>query len=113
MDINVNEKFLPIGTVLSLKKGTTKLMITGYCVTAPEIESTVYDYSACVYPIGYIDTKQACVFNHDSIDKIYHIGFINEEGKSLLSKLKDAYPELIDFALNKKDFKSVTKKDDK
>ena len=83
------EKFLPIGTVVLLKNATKKVMITGFYVKA-EGHEEVFDYTGCIYPEGVISSTQNCVFNHEQIDKIYHIGLIDEEEKKFKEVLKKA-----------------------
>ena len=83
------EKFLPIGTVVLLKNATKKIMITGFYVKA-EGQDHVFDYTGCIYPEGVISSTQNCVFNHNQIDKIYHIGMIDEEEKKFKEVLKKA-----------------------
>lgn len=82
------EKFLPLGTVVLLKTGKKKLMITGYCCTGKEAEGKVFDYSGCLYPEGIIKSDQALMFNHDQIDKVYHVGYVDEESQKFGELLK-------------------------
>ena len=41
----MQEKFLPIGSVVLLKGGTKKVMITGYCMKTAEYPDEVFDYN--------------------------------------------------------------------
>ena len=79
------DKFLPIGTVLMLKDGYKRLMITGYKCTS---NNKTYDYSGCLYPEGIITSDKALLFNHDQIMQVYHTGFINDDFKKLNESLK-------------------------
>ena len=47
----MNEKFLPIGTVVKLKGGTKKIMITSYLVFPNNRngKSEMFEYGACPY----------------------------------------------------------------
>ena len=45
-----NEKFLPIGTVVMLKGGKKRVMVTGFCVSPDEDKNKVYDYSGYKHP---------------------------------------------------------------
>ena len=84
----MNEKFLPIGTVVLLKGANKKLMVTGFGVKNPE-DNKIYDYSGCTYPEGIIDSRSIFLFNHSQIEKFFYMGYLNEEGirfKSYLSK---------------------------
>lgn len=74
----MNEKYLPIGTVCMLRNGKKRVMITGFCAIPKENKQKMYDYSGCVFPEGLIVSSQVCLFNHDQIDKIYHMGYIDD-----------------------------------
>ena len=85
---NVGEKFLPLGTVVMLKGASKRLMITGFCTMASEeAEGVMYDYSGCMYPEGVISSDQTALFNHDQIEKIYHMGLVDQEEKDFKIKL--------------------------
>ena len=77
-----------------LKGGSKRLMITGFCSVANDDKNTIYDYSGCMYPEGFLSSDQTALFNHDQIDKIYYMGLSDDEDKkfkeslnSLISKL--------------------------
>lgn len=80
-------KFLPIGTVVLLKGAKKRLMITGFCSFDEAKKDKAYDYTGCLYPEGIISSKQMALFNHDQIDKIYHLGYQDEEEKSFKQAL--------------------------
>lgn len=76
----IPEKYLPIGTVVMLKGGTKRVMIAGFCAIQPEDENKkVWDYSGCIYPEGFLTSNQTCLFDHDQIDQIYHLGLSGDE----------------------------------
>ena len=78
----MKEKFLPIGTVVLLKEGTKKVMITSFMIfTSGENgeEKKMFDYGACPFPEGIIDSSYAVGFNHDQIDQIVHLGLVDED----------------------------------
>lgn len=83
------EKFLPIGTVVMLKGGSKRAMITGFCSVADENQEKTYDYSGCIYPEGFLSSNQVCLFDHEQIEKIYHIGLIDEEEKQFKLRLNE------------------------
>ena len=85
----MREKFLPIGSVVLLKGGTKKAMITGFCSIAEEDKTKVYDYSGCVYPEGYLNSNQICLFDHDQIEEIFFIGYEDEEEKDFKKELAE------------------------
>lgn len=83
------EKYLPIGTVVMLKGGKKRAMITGFCSISGEDKSKVFDYSGCLYPEGFISSNQTLLFNHNQIDKIYYLGLADEEEKQFKQKLNE------------------------
>jgi len=98
----VREKYLPIGTVVLLKGGKKRAMITGFCSVAQENQEKIYDYSGCVYPEGYLSSNQVCLFDHDQIDKIFFLGYEDEEEKAFKEKLNS----IVSSIENKPDFES-------
>lgn len=89
----IKEKYLPVGTVVLLKNGKKRVMITGFCVT-PQGKNEAYDYCGCLYPEGFLTSNQNCLFNHNQIDKIFYMGLIDEEEINFKKQLKS----LIDMA---------------
>ena len=81
------KKYLPIGTVVMLKGGSKRLMITGFCSVANDDKNKVYDYSGCMYPEGFLSSDQTALFNHDQIDKIYYMGLSDDEDKKFKENL--------------------------
>lgn len=49
-----------------------------------------YDYSACLYPEGMLNSKDVVLFNHDQIQMIYFIGFQDIEELHFRSLLKNS-----------------------
>lgn len=84
------EKYLPIGTVVLLKEGKKRVMIIGFCAIPDGEDKKVFDYSGCLYPEGVIASDKMLLFNHDQIDKIYHLGLIDEEENIFKINLIDA-----------------------
>lgn len=83
----MREKYLPIGTVVLLKGGKKRAMITGFCSVAQENQEKIYDYSGCVYPEGYLSSNQVCLFDHSQIEKIFFLGYEDDEEKVFKDKL--------------------------
>ena len=81
------DKFLPIGTVVSTKKGKEKLMIIGFLTSDGENQSRIYDYSACVFPLGVYTNEATLVFDHSDIKEIYYIGYNDKKSKELSDNL--------------------------
>lgn len=82
------EKYLPIGSVVMLKGGKKRAMIIGFCSIPQEDKSKMYDYSGCLYPEGMIASDKILLFNHEQIEKIYCLGFSDEEEKQFKTNLK-------------------------
>lgn len=82
-----NDKYLPIGSVVLLKGGTKKAMVTGFCSVAEEDTGKMYDYTGCVYPEGFLDFDQICLFDHNQIEKVYHVGYVDDEEKAFKKEL--------------------------
>ncbi len=94
MDNNTNienktyEKYLPVGTVVMLKEGKKRAMITGFCcIGDKEKNKKVFDYSGCLYPEGFISANKFLLFDHEQIDKIYFLGYQDEEEKVFKERL--------------------------
>lgn len=84
---NVGEKYLPIGTVVMLKGGSKRVMITGFCSMPAEDNATMFDYAGCMYPEGFLSSDQTALFNHDQIETIYHLGLVDDEEKQFKTTL--------------------------
>ncbi len=91
--MSMKEKYLPIGTVVLLKEGTKRLMITGYCMASPSDPKNIFDYAGCLFPEGFILDKKVALFNHDEIEKIDHLGLEDDEQKEFIQKLKEIVKE--------------------
>ena len=101
----MKEKYLPIGTVVRLKGATKKIMIIGYCPLEKE-KNEMYDYSACLYPEGLIDSSRILLFNHDKIEQVYFEGNSDEEYQSINEQMKQMLGGI-------KDLKNIKFPDDK
>lgn len=88
------EKYLPIGSVVLLKGAKKRLMITGYSIIAKDNLGKIYDYSGCLYPVGFLSSDQTAVFNHDQIDKIFAIGYSDDEQKQFIQTLKEKMKDI-------------------
>lgn len=79
------KKYLPIGSVVVLKNGTKRIMIYG----RKQIQvgtQTEWDYIACLYPEGNINEDYMYLFNHNQIDKVYFMGYQDEEEFNFVEK---------------------------
>ena len=82
-------KYLPIGTVVMLKGGKKRVMITGFCSMANDNQGVMYDYSGCLYPEGFLSSNETALFNHDQIAQIYHLGLVDDEEKAFKASLNE------------------------
>ena len=101
-EIEIKDKYLPIGTVVLLKGGKKELMIVGYCIipTAGEMYGKegkikvdglkIFDYGAYFYPEGVSGHNDIFTFNHDQIEKVYYMGLVDNEEKEFKERLKQA-----------------------
>lgn len=84
---------LPIGSVVTLKKGTKKLMIIGRFQQNVKTKK-IYDYAGCLWPEGYMDKEHSYVFNHEDIDILYYLGMQDIEEFNFRSKLDEMIKKL-------------------
>ena len=68
----LNDKYLPIGTVVTLKNGSHRIMITGFTSMGSD-SGIVYDYVGCPYPEGFTSCGNMLYFYGKDIEKIDHI----------------------------------------
>ena len=85
----MEDKYLPIGSVVLLDGGTKRLMITGYCMQTEEQPGVLYDYSGCLYPEGLIRSDITSIFNHSQIKEIFFKGFDDSEGQEFRSTIME------------------------
>lgn len=83
------EKYLPIGSVVLLTGGTKRVMIYGRR-QIQEGTQTEWDYIACLYPEGNINSDYTFLFNHDQIKKVYHVGYQDDEEFNFTSEILTA-----------------------
>ena len=102
----MKERFLPIGTVGLLKGGKKEIMITSYCIFPNNVqmkdgqyitpEKKIFEYGACIYPEGVLDSNTICAFDHEQIDKILHMGYetpIQAELSKILNQGYEMYKQ--------------------
>lgn len=54
----------------------------------------MFDYSACLYPEGVIDSKKTLLFNHEQIEKIHFEGNNDAEFQTLNEKMRTMIKEI-------------------
>lgn len=88
--MNKYDKYLPLGTVAMLKNGKHRVMVVGYYAKLEDDENApFYDYIACLFPEGIFTTETTMAFNHEDIEKIYYMGYVDKEVKDFQVKLKE------------------------
>ncbi len=100
----IPEKFLPIGTVVTLKGADKRVMILSYLIfpTGEKEAKKMYDYGACSFPEGVVDSKVGIGFNHTDIEKIDHMGLKEDDEFKKLNDLLGKYGEDIKAEFKKK-----------
>lgn len=81
-----SEKYLPIGSVCSIRGNENLVMITGYFSMEYHKQIKVYDYRGTSYPIGNLGNSSFS-FNHSDITEIKFLGYQNENFQSLNRQL--------------------------
>lgn len=81
----MNEKILPLGSVVRLTNGTKKIMIEGYHMKAND-ENKIYTYCGVIWPEGHMENK-FCLFNPYQIEEVYFRGLENEETNKYAEKM--------------------------
>lgn len=90
----VGEKFLPVGTVVLLKGATKRIMITGFASVSPDTGEKIFDYSGCLFPEGFYNYNEVCIFDHIQIEEVFHLGLIDDEETAFKAELKVKFAEL-------------------
>ena len=91
------ERFLPIGTICSVRGNNKLMMITGVFSVEYAGNVRMYDYSGCVYPEGMLLRNKICSFNHADIERIQHLGYVTDEYRNfnaMLNRNRDEAEEL-------------------
>lgn len=85
----MDNKLLPIGTVVLLKDYKKKVMIFGVKQTVKDNE--VFDYIGVPYPEGNIGIKYHIFFNNNQIESIYFKGCADDDYEKFNRNLIDFY----------------------
>lgn len=90
------EGLLPIGTVVLLKNSKKRVMIIG--VLQKQIkdgEEVIWDYSACLYPEGFMGPDKTFLFNTDQIEKVFAVGYQDQEQFAFKEKIDEIRVKLL------------------
>ena len=85
------QELLPIGSIVLLKDGEKRLMISGIKQSDVSGDGKEYDYLGVLYPEGHIGDQFQYLFNHEDISKIIFRGFEDDERETFLAKLTAYY----------------------
>jgi hypothetical protein len=81
--------YLPLGSVVMLKKGLQKLIIIGRALNVNrDGKDYFFDYAAVLHPQGLINTEVA-YFNHDDVEKIFFTGYNDEGSREMTDIIND------------------------
>ena len=89
----MKEKYLPLGSVVILKGAQRAISIIGFCPVI-KVNNRQYDYLGVPYPEGYLGQNSVLSFDHEKIDKIYSVGFSNDDEKQFKKKLNETVKTL-------------------
>ena len=90
------EGLLPIGTVVLLKNSNKRVMIIGLLQKQlKEGEEVIWDYSGCFYPEGYMGPDKTFLFNSGQIEKVFAVGYQDEEQFAFKVKIDTVRNELL------------------
>ncbi len=85
MSVTLKE-ILPIGTIIKLKEADKRVMITGIKQIITETKEE-FDYAGVPYPEGIIGFENQIFFQHDDIERIFFMGFIDIERQNFINEV--------------------------
>lgn len=89
----MKKELLPLGSIIRLKNGTKRIMICGR-LQQRESDQKIFDYCACYYPEGILNSDELFLFQHQDIEEVYFTGFQDEEEVSLQKYIQKRCDEL-------------------
>lgn len=91
----MEESLLPIGSVVLLKESTKRVMIIGVLQKqTTELEDVIWDYSGVYYPEGYMGPDRSFLFNDEQIERVFALGYQDEEQFAFNAKIDSVREEL-------------------
>ena len=85
----MENKYLPLGTLVSLKNQLKEIMIIGYFSIEYNNTVKMYDYIGCVYPEGLLLKNSLISFNHSDIQNIISLGYKSDKYMILNNNLNN------------------------
>lgn len=89
--------FLPLGSVVRLKGAERRVMICGR-LQQDAATDALYDYSACLYPMGFLGADQMILFNAGDIEEVTFIGSQDEEELKFRKYMEDKIEQITNNA---------------
>ena len=89
----MKKELLPLGSVVLLKNGTKRIMICGR-LQQRESDQKIFDYCACYYPEGLLNSEELFLFQHSDIETICFMGFQDEEEARIQTYIQKRCAEL-------------------
>ena len=82
--------FLPLGSIVNLKKLDYKVIIGGYLAMDQSDNNHIFDYLGFFYPEGYIGPDSILVFNNEDIVNVVSNGCIidDDQRQETLKKIQ-------------------------
>lgn len=75
---------LPIGSVVLVKESEKQMMVIG---VLQQNGDERYDYMGVLYPEGYMTQDEVYLFNHEDIDKVTFLGYVDIEHQTFRNNL--------------------------
>lgn len=85
------KELLPIGTVVSLKNGTKRLMDFGIVQSIQGQTDKEYDCIGVPYPEGNVGQDYQYLFNHEDVEMVYFRGLEDIERQEFIYNLMKFY----------------------
>ena len=83
----MDNKYLPIGTVCTLRTGNKKMMIVGYSYPVFNGQLETCDYVGVPYPEGMLLPNQITPFQINDVSNVEFVGFTNDEYRSFRGQM--------------------------
>ncbi len=99
--------YLPLGSIVTLKKGMQKIIIIARGIVIKSLNPPVFfDYGGSLYPQGLIG-DQILYFNHKDIDEVIHQGYTDDDDKKMVNIINDGCK---DSGYERKDISELAKR---
>ena len=85
-------EWLPLGSVVTLKEGSKKLMTVGRIQRGGD--DILHDYAGVLWPEGMIRSDRLYLFNHVDIDLLWYVGMQDQEEFGFRRVLEEQYDTL-------------------